>query len=205
MAAAALTLAVPGTGWSDRAQDPVVAAMGDSLTAGYGLEHPETDSYPVVARVEGAGLDGACVVDDGGCFVSPITEWFKDAVRDMDEKPDTVVVLIGINDIIVGQTYSEIVDGYRHLERMGRRLDVRVVYGTLLPTTRAYRSLARLRARVNEWIRTQDTYVDYADALRRGTWLDERYDVGDGVHPNARGHRRLAKWLTEWIEEDGSQ
>jgi lysophospholipase L1-like esterase len=80
----------------------VVACVGDSITAGYGLSNPGADSYPAQLQailgsaysVQNYGLSGATVLKQ-----SDYTYWNTSAYRNSTRSnPNIVVIMFGTND-----------------------------------------------------------------------------------------------------------
>jgi lysophospholipase L1-like esterase len=58
------------------------------------------------------------------------------------------------------------------------------------------------RQAINRWVRTTHAYdgiIDFDRVLRdpaNPSWLNPRYDSGDGLHPNDVGHAAMARAVT---------
>ena len=79
-----------------------IACVGNSITAGFGLQHPEKDAYPIVlGRMFGSGYDvrnfgvsGATMLDRGD-YPYMQREAYQAA---LDFEPDIVTIKLGTND-----------------------------------------------------------------------------------------------------------
>ncbi len=118
----------------------------------------------------------------------------------------------GINDIDrsnsapggVAVTADDLIAGYRQLIARARAHRIKVMRATILPfereTAYGYYSLEHvaIRQRVNNWIRTSDSYdgvIDFDRIVRdpgRSGRLLPAFDNGDHVYPNCIGHRAMA-------------
>lgn len=202
----------------------VVVALGDSITDGAastpGLDHRWTDY--LARRMAGngiavlnAGISGGRVLRDR--MGSNALARFD---RDVLSQPqlDTVIVLMGINDISWHGTpfapdeapvgAAELIAGYRQLITRAKARGVRIVAGTLTPFEGAlpdtplngYYTTAKegVRQTVNRWIREGnefDAIIDF-DALLRDPGHPTRflpaYDSGDHLHPGDAGYEAMA-------------
>src|SRR5512145_1305125 len=101
--AACLTAPLIATlSWTTLASATNIACVGDSITYGYGLASPNTESYPAVLatlvgsahRVQNFGVSGATLLKSGD---KPY--WSEAAfTASTDFAPDVVVVMLGTND-----------------------------------------------------------------------------------------------------------
>ncbi|MEH6419632.1 SGNH/GDSL hydrolase family protein [Pseudomonas sp. CGJS7] len=201
-----------------------VVTLGDSITDGAGSTPNRNQRWPDAlaqrlsasndVAVLNAGISGGQVLNDG-MGVSALARFERDV---LSLKPDTVFVLIGINDIgwpgssfepqREAVTAQRLIDGYRQLIARARLNSVRIVGATLTPFEGAlpdapvknYYSLdkEKVRQAVNAWIRDSgefDAVVDF-DAVTRDPSHPRRflpaYDSGDRLHPGDAGYRAMA-------------
>ncbi|WP_064747946.1 SGNH/GDSL hydrolase family protein [Lysobacter antibioticus] len=200
-----------------------VVAFGDSITDGAAStpnryrRWPDALAQRLAPRgvaVLNAGISGARVLSDG-MGVSALARFERDV---LSQRPDSVVLLMGINDIAwPGSTFEptraavdaqRLIDGYRQLIAQARLHGVRIVGATLTPFEDAlpgspihdYYSPAKERVRqtVNAWIRDSgefDAVVDFDAVVRdpqRPTRFLPAYDSGDRLHPGDAGYRAMA-------------
>ncbi len=168
-----------------RAADPIrIVALGDSLTAGYGL--PQEDGFvaQLQARIDEAGVD-AVVIDAG---VSGDTTAGGLARLDwaLADGADAVIVELGANDALRGidpDTSRAILDAIVD-ELTGRDIEVLLV-GMLAP-----RNLG------NEYVEAFDSmYWEIASEhdilfypfFLEGVAADPELNQADGIHPNKEG------------------
>jgi lysophospholipase L1-like esterase len=177
-----------------------VLAVGDSLT-----DPPlPPDTYErwtdLVAAgtgrpVANVGIGGNRVVLPGG-YGSTLVERFD---RDVLQRPGatTLVLFAGTNDVSVGISRDELTARLQALCVKAKQRGLRIVLVTLAPAHKRAATLETTRQQVNAWIRTTpdaDAVVD-ADALLRDPANPRRlrssYDLGDGLHLSAEGHRAV--------------
>ncbi|VTU17757.1 SGNH/GDSL hydrolase family protein [Variovorax sp. PBL-E5] len=240
--------AVMRTSWRDAAPSPwnhvvtgldvasataprVVVAFGDSITEGVGGRDAQGQpgSYPdqLATRLRGqpggrtsfavinAGIAGNRLLADrigpGG-----IARFGRDVLG--QSGVTHVLILIGINDLLFGQSpglaeggkplpeipgVEQITAGLQQLIRQARDKGVKVLLGTLLPfkgMPAPYWSGEReaRRQAVNRWIRGRqdvEAVVDFDAALRDPAdpaALNPLYDSGDHLHPSHAGYAAMA-------------
>ncbi len=205
-----------------------VVAFGDSITDGAASTPNRNRRWPDALAerlaprgiaVLNAGISGAQVLNDG-MGVNALARFERDVLA---QRPDSVVVLMGINDIgWPGSTFEptreamsahRLIDGYRQLIARSRQAGVRIVGATLTPFEDALPDAPvkqyfnpdkeRVRQQVNAWIRGSgefDAVADF-DALLRDPAHPARmraaFDSGDRLHPGDAGYRAMADSLDE--------
>jgi lysophospholipase L1-like esterase len=141
--------------------------------------------------------------------------------RDVLSHPraDTIVLLMGINDIgwpdtlLVpkGETApsaEDVIAGYQQLIARAHANNMRIIAGTLTPFENTfhggplygYYSEAKeaKRQAINQWIRTSgafDGVIDFDAAARdpnNPKHIRAEFDVGDHLHPNDTGYKAIA-------------
>ncbi|WP_221347734.1 GDSL-type esterase/lipase family protein [Streptomyces beigongshangae] len=196
-----------------------VALFGDSVTDGFGST-PGADrrwSDALAARtgrpVLNAGIGGNLLLNDSAWYGEKGLHRLERDVLDL-AGVDTVVVLLGLNDIGFSEapaepTYrpaphvgaDELIAGHRELIRRARARGVRVVGATLPPfggSDHWGERAAEVSRAFDDWVRRAGEYdavVDLHRALGRPGDPDvllPAYDFGDHLHPNDAGYEVMA-------------
>ncbi|MFD0001844.1 SGNH/GDSL hydrolase family protein [Streptomyces sp. NPDC127178] len=204
----------------DAGRTDAVALFGDSITDGFGST-PGADRRwsDVLAERTGrpvlnAGIGGNLLLNDSAWYGEKGVHRLH---RDVLDRPgvDTLVVLLGLNDIGFSETdeqptykpapvleAGELIAGHRELIRQGRAAGVRVIGATLLPfggSDHWGERAAKVSHELNEWIRSSGEYdavVDLNRALADPADPDRlrpSYDFGDHLHPNDAGYEVMAE------------
>lgn len=167
-----------------------ILALGDSLTAGYGL--PAEASFPAVlerelrdrgveASVVNAGVSGD--TSAGGRARLP---WL------LAEVPDAAIVELGANDALRGLDPGALEENLRAVVRLLQERGVRV----LLAGMRAPRNLGAGYARrfdaVYPRLAETEKVALYPFFLEGVAGVPER-NLDDGIHPNEEGVREIVR------------
>lgn len=191
-----------------RSGDVLVAALGDSITAGSPLYDPSPD---VRARI-GDRLDPRSQYEYWYAAAHPRyrfrncgvlgerTDEIAERLEACAQGAQILVVQGGVNDIAHGRPVAEIAQELRDMYAAGRRLGLRVAAVEVLPWNNGYPQAAPQITRLNvlirkaaraEGIRVFPWYAALEDPDAPGRMRPELTIEGD--HPSVAGYRRLAE------------
>ena len=187
-----------------------IACIGTSITKGYGLANPATESYPAILQtllgsgfeVRNYGVNGAALLKDSGFYYGNTAEF-----QDMsDSYADIYVIEFGANDLRPGaidKNGKRFLDSYKELiSLLKREIAVpRIFIMSLTPIKSGNREyqlfLSQWHGRMQELIAKAasqtgveliDICTPLAEALKNEPGL-----IPDGVHPGAEGAAIIAK------------
>ena len=174
-----------------------VVALGDSLTAGPGLSSAE--AYPGVLqeRIRAAGLPHR-VVNAG---VSGDTS--ADALRRLDAAlvadAGVLIVALGANDGLRGVPVDNVRRNIAEIIERAQRRGIRVLLcGMETPPTRGWEYTLAFHDIYPRL--AQDYNVPLMPFLLKGVVGVPELNLGDGLHPNAAGARRIADEMWPYLE-----
>ena len=164
-----------------------VLALGDSLTAGYGLEPGQSFPARLEAALKAKGLNvkvhNAGVSGDTASAGLSRLDW---ALSGLPGKPDLVILELGANDMLRGVdpavTKKALGDAIRRLR--ARNIDVMIAGMRAAPNLGA--DYAKKFDAMYEELAREYGVLLYPFLLD-GVALDERFMQPDGLHPNAQG------------------
>ena len=180
------------------AGEPVIVAFGDSLTAGLGL--PEKDSFPaqleraLKARGQEVKVINAGVSGDTASAGLARLDWA------MPDDASAVIIELGANDALQGldpaatkATLEKIIT-----ELKARGLPI-LLAGMEAPPNLGKEYVEQFRALYADLAQRYDLilYPFFLD----GVALDDKYTLGDGMHPNAEGVARIVDGILPKVEE----
>jgi acyl-CoA thioesterase-1 len=190
-------LAPAAPGWAAQEAEAVIVALGDSLTAGYGVAAHE--AYPALLeailrregyryRVVNAGVSGDTTA--GGLRR---VDWVLRA------QPEVAIVALGAND---GLRSLSIAAMRENLERIVRRLreeGVRILLAGMRMPPNLGADYAREFAAVFPDVarRTGATLMPF---LLDGVAAQPALNLADGIHPNAAGQQVMANRLWPYLK-----
>lgn len=170
-----------------------VAFLGDSITAGYGLD--ETEAYP--ALIQSVLRSTPWKVVNAGISGDTTTGGVRRVAWLLKLKPSIVVIALGANDGLRGVATDQI---QANLQKMVAQIVASgarpVLVGMLLPTNYGEDYRTRFTA-VWPTVATA-TQTPLLPFLLEGVAADRYLNQADGIHPTAAGHRIVARnvWAT---------
>jgi acyl-CoA thioesterase-1 len=169
---------------------PRIIVLGDSLTAGLGLDIE--DSFPSVLqkRLKEQGLDykvvNAGVSGDTAAGGLRRLEW---ALGEGD--PRILIVALGGNDGLRGLPAAQLEQNLASIIDAGQKRGLTVILaGMEAPPNYGPEYTAAFRQTYQNLARTYN--VTLIPFLLQGVAGDPALNQGDGIHPNARGAQRVA-------------
>ena len=179
------------------AADHVIAALGDSLTAGLGVS-PE-EAYPAMleARLRREGFEyrviNAGVSGDTSAGGLRRIDWV------LKLRPDVVIVALGANDGLRGQAPDVLRDNLTRIIERARAAGVRVLLAGMRVPPNYGDDYARAFAGVYPAV-ARATGVPLAPFLLDGVAGDARLNQPDGIHPTVEGQRVIAERLWPYLK-----
>jgi acyl-CoA thioesterase-1 len=172
--------------------EPVIVALGDSLTAGPGVAPDEAYPSRLADRLRREGYDYR-VVNAG---VSGDTS--AGGLRRLDwvlrTKPEVVIVALGANDGLRGQPVAALRDNLAAIVRRVRATGAQVLLaGMRMPPNYGEAFTRDFAAAYAEVARSAG--VPLVPFLLDGVAANPALNLPDGIHPNAAGHRVIADRL----------
>ncbi len=188
LALAALVLAPPPA----TARAGVIAVLGDSLTAGLGVAADEAFPALLQARLQREGYDyrvvNAGVSGDTSAGGLRRVDWV------LRSKPDLVVVALGANDGLRGQSPAALRDNLEAIIARVRATGAQVLLAGMRMPPNYGAEYTKEFAAVFPAV-AQRTRVAFMAFLLDGVATEPRLLQPDGLHPNAAGHRIIADRL----------
>lgn len=153
------------------------------------------------------------IVGNGSLFGEAGIKRFENDIFEYDNV-DTILVLEGINDIMHPFVFSQmhelitaddLENGLKEYVKIARKHNSKIFGATIMPcgheicTDEMLMGFEKVRQDINARIRNNqigyDGYFDYDKAVRmtdKQDYMDEKYHIGDGLHPNDLGGECMA-------------
>lgn len=178
---------------------PTVLFLGDSLTAGLGVEPEEAYPHLLGAMLARDGMDGVRVINGGisgstSASAPARLRWYARV------KPEVLFLALGANDGLRGLSVSELEQNLEAVIVQAKKQGMRVLLaGMELPPNYGEGYTAEFR----------QVYRDLADRhglpllpfLLEGVGGVAELNQADAIHPNAEGHRRIAAHVYPFLRD----
>ena len=180
------------------ADEPLVVFLGDSLTAGYGLEGGQAYPALVEKRLEEQGIPlkvlNAGVSGDTTAGGLARLDWL------LSQKPDMVVVGLGGNDGLRGLPLEQAENNLREIVRRSKAAGARVLLlGMQIPPNYGpeyAQGFSDMYPRI-----AKELDVPLVPFLLEGVGGVADLNQADGIHPTAEGQEKVAELVTPYVAE----
>jgi acyl-CoA thioesterase-1 len=174
-----------------RIDRPKIIALGDSLTAGFGLAEKESYPYLLQEKLKADGYDyevvNAGVSGDTSLGGLERSDWVLE-----QDNAKILILELGANDLLRGIPVAKMKDNLDQIIRKAKAKNMKVLLcGMLAPPTMgsdyqrdftmAFPDLA------------SEHKVDFLPFLLEGIALDKNLNQSDGIHPNAAGEKMMTE------------
>lgn len=175
-----------------------ILCLGDSLTAGYGLD-PE-QAYPSLLQtmLEEKGLQVTVV--NAGVSGDTSAGGLRRLSWIMQQQIDCMIVALGANDALRGQPVEETEDNLRQIIRMAREKqpDISIILAGMRAPPNMGPDYARQFEEIFARLAKEES-VRLLDFLLEDVAARPELNLADGIHPNAKGHRIIAEHLVDLL------
>jgi acyl-CoA thioesterase-1 len=180
------------------ADEGLIVAMGDSLTAGLGV--PETQAYPAQLerrlRADGYAFEviNAGVSGETSSSARTRTAWM------LTLQPDIVILETGANDGLLGVDPSVMQDNINAIVQALRAQNVVVVLTGMQMVRNLGENYTRAFAQVYSHIAQQYDLI-FMPFFLEGVGGEPEFNQGDGIHPTATGYEIMVENLYPYVIE----
>jgi len=168
---------------------PEIVFLGDSLTAGLGLDTSASFPSLIQARLDAEGLDYAVV--NAGVSGDTSAGGLRRLDWSLEGDPRVMLLALGANDGLRGLPTTELEKNLAQIIERAQEAGVAVVLaGMEAPPNYGPEYTRRFRQVYPDLAREYD--VPLIPFLLQGVAGDRALNQADGIHPNSEGARRVA-------------
>lgn len=174
--------------------------LGDSLTAGYGLD-PE-NAYPAMVEKALRADDPETVVINAGLSGDTTAGGLQRVDWILRQPMDVFFVALGANDALRGLPVESTMDNLQAIIRKARAKhpEARIILaGMLAPPNMGEPYQAAFNRIYPDLAKAES--VELLPFLLEGVAGVPSLNLADGIHPNIEGHRRIAQAVLEKLQQ----
>jgi acyl-CoA thioesterase I len=172
--------------------------LGDSLTAGYGVE--KEHSYPSLIEKKIQDLKLTHKVINGGISGSTTASaisrlnWFEKL------KPDVLFLALGANDGLRGLELTQTQKNLQQAIEWAKKNNMQVVLGGMeLPPNYGEKYRQQFRTMYKELSQTNS--VKLIPFMLEGVGGIKEHNIEDGIHPNQKGHQIVSETVWKVLKD----
>jgi acyl-CoA thioesterase I len=178
-------------------QAQTVLILGDSLTEGYRLAKEE--AYPYLVEQELKKTHPKIKVINGGVSGATTASAMKRLDWYLKAKPEYMVLALGANDGLRGLKVSEAEKNLSQVIEKAKSRNIEVILaGMEIPSN--YGEKYRQNFRVIYPRLAKKYELTLIPFLLEDVATVKELNLTDGIHPNAKGHKVMAKTVIKYLE-----
>jgi acyl-CoA thioesterase-1 len=191
------TIEVSETRSDDLGDRILIAFLGDSLSAGLGVD--EDEAFPKVVEGRLRELGWNVEVINAGVSGDTTAGGTNRVVWLLRQRPHVVVVELGANDGLRGMSIEMTESNLRRMVSTATEAGSRVLLvGMKVPPNYGSDYAQRFEAIFPSL--AGELGVSLVPFLLEGVAAEPELNQADGIHPNAAGHRRVAETVEPYLE-----
>ncbi|AXX87490.1 putative lysophospholipase L1-like arylesterase [Malaciobacter marinus] len=174
--------------------------LGDSLTEGLGVA--QKDVFPnLVENMIKTKLKKDIKIINGGVSGSTTSDGLSRLKWYLKRKPDIVFIALGANDGLRGLNLQQSQKNLEEIVEFAQKSKAKVLLaGMLIPPNYGPEYAKRFKKMYEE---IKDKYkLKSMPFLLDGVAGEKELNQSDGIHPNAQGHKYIAKEVYKFLKEE---
>lgn len=184
--------------WTSAQASTVIVCLGDSLTAGYGIDKDK--AYPALVeqklkskgkdvKVLNAGVSGSTTASGKSRL-----KWFL-----KKSNPDILLLALGANDGLRGLKLAQSEKNLEEVVVMAKEKDIKVLLaGMRLPPNYGEEYTKAFKAMYEKLQKKHD--LPSIPFILEKVGGKKELNIEDGIHPNEKGHEAIAETVLKYLE-----
>lgn len=173
--------------------------LGDSLSEGYGVAREASYASLLEKKIKAAGKDWQVINASisGSTSASAVgrLKW------QLKNKPDLLILALGANDGLRGTAVAETKKNLAQALELAKKEGLKtVLFGMRMPPNYGEKYTKDFEKMYADLARTHN--VRLVPFFLDGVAGDPKMNQADGIHPNEKGHQKLADNVYRGIEKD---
>lgn len=177
---------------------PKVLFLGDSITAGYGINQDNAYPYLVRDQLKNEGIDievmNASVSGSTSASAASRLKWSLRA------KPQIMLLALGANDGLRGIKLKSTKENLKKAIQMAKERGIKVILaGMQIPPNYGPEYTTEFKKMYPDLAKEEGVIL--VPFLIKDVAGQRSLNIDDGIHPNEEGHKLIAKTVAPFIKE----
>lgn len=174
-----------------------ILILGDSLTEGYGVE--SSACFPAVMQkdYEAKGMKDIEIIN-GGISSSTSASGVTRLKWELQKKPDILILALGANDGLRGLKPEETKANLIKIVELAKENQIQVLIAGMMAPPNYGKDYERAFEKIFKKI-AQTYKTHWMPFLLEGVAADSSLNQADGIHPNEKGHKKMAATIEKYL------
>lgn len=176
-----------------------VVFVGDSLTAGYGVEREKAFPFLIGEKLKKDGISAKVI--NGGVSGSTTANALSRMKWFLKSKPEIMMLALGANDGLRGISYESSKENLEKAIKIAEDHQVNIILaGMQLPPN--YGKEYREQFKTIFPTLAKKHKLSLIPFLLEGVAAEKELNIEDGIHPNEKGHQKIANLVFPFIKKE---
>lgn len=176
-----------------------ILVLGDSLSEGIGLDEDKT--FPRLLEKNLQAKNKNVSITNGGISGSTTASGLSRLKWHLKKKTDVMILELGGNDGLRGIDLKETEKNLRSIIAIAKEKKIKVLLlGLLMPPNYGKKYVSDFEKMYKNVAETEK--LPFLPFLLKDIAGIKEMNLSDGIHPNEKGHEKIAKDLTVFVEKN---
>jgi len=176
-----------------------ILILGDSLTEGMGVD--EALTYPRVLEKKLRERKKDVVIINGGVSGSTTSSGLTRLKWHLKNKVDVLAIQLGANDGLRGLDLNVSKKNLLEIIKVAEEKKIKVILlGVLMPPNYGKKYVSDFEKMYQDIASKKK--LSFYKVILKDVAGDPQYNLPDGIHPNERGHQKIASNLLDFMEKN---
>ncbi|MFK7823538.1 MAG: arylesterase [Oligoflexales bacterium] len=173
--------------------------LGDSITAGYGVN--KSQAYPALlaTKLKDAKLDSYNIIN-GGISGSTTASGLSRLKWQLKGKPKFIIIALGANDGLRGTKVDKTKDNLEEIINLAKESDLKILLAGMMMPPNYGKQYTKEFAKIFPELAAK-YQIPLMPFLLKGVAGEPKLNQSDGIHPNEAGHKVIAEEMWPYLRQ----
>lgn len=184
--------------FSANAKDQIVVIIGDSLTAGYGIE--KSKAYPALLETQFKKQFPQLQIKNAGVSGATSASAIKRLKWMLKLKPEVMILALGANDGLRGFPAKTTYTNLEQAILLAQKNNIKVILAGMQAPPNYGEKYTKEFAKVFVDL-SKKHQIQLIPFLLKDVAGEKKYNQEDGIHPNEEGHQKMASTIEPYLKK----